>query len=115
LKEKNYRDGSRQCPCLVHKITSVPAVVWQVAAANDQVEVLAVLLEYGANLNLRNNVGWTALHQVGTAANDQVEVLAVLMEYGANRNFRNNVGWTALHRIGSGFKGSLPRDFSTSG
>ncbi len=41
---------------------------WQVAAANDQVEVLAVLLEYGANINLRNNVGWTALHQVGTAA-----------------------------------------------
>jgi ankyrin repeat protein len=36
----------------------------QVAAANDQVDVLYVLLEYGANIDLQNSVGWTALHQV---------------------------------------------------
>ena len=36
------------------------------AAANDQVDVLEILVEFGANVNLQNSVGWTALHQVNS-------------------------------------------------
>jgi ankyrin repeat protein len=51
------------------------------AARSGWVDVCRALIEYGADLNTRDEEGWTALHKA--ARNGHVETVALLIEHGA--------------------------------
>ena len=53
------------------------------------------MLKRGANVNAKNNKGWTPLHQ--TAFEDAFATAEVLLKQGANVNAKSPEGWTPLH------------------
>ena len=55
---------------------------------------LRLLLEHGADINVQNRVGRTALHRA--SFNGALEVVRVLLEHGADVEAKNIVGETAL-------------------
>ncbi|WP_371219670.1 ankyrin repeat domain-containing protein [Orientia tsutsugamushi] len=65
--------------------------------STESLKIAQALLTHGANVNLQDKDGNTALHY---AANDfhHLEVTEILLNHGANVNAQNNVGDTALHR-----------------
>ncbi|XP_015273446.1 PREDICTED: E3 ubiquitin-protein ligase MIB2 [Gekko japonicus] len=74
----------------------------QVASYLGQVEVVKVLLQAHASINLRDEEGDTALHYA--AFGNQAEVARVLVSKGANPDLLNNVKCTALYiAVNKGF------------
>ena len=66
------------------------------AAENgDLAEVKRLVVYCGVNPNIRDNYGWTPLHEA--ALNGHREVVEFLLERGVDPNVRNNDGWTPLH------------------
>ena len=65
------------------------------AAENNHVALVRLLLEYGARLNVRSDGGWTALHNA--ADRGHVEVASLLLECKAEVNAGTSSGMTALH------------------
>ena len=61
-------------------------------------KTVQMLLENGADPNLKNNAGWTALmlaaRNCGTESTENI--VQMLLENGADPNLKNNNGWTAL-------------------
>jgi len=66
----------------------------QVAAANDQLGVLKLLVKYHANINQTNNVGWTPLLQA--CWHGHTNIAQYLIEQGVDVNKRNKYGASAL-------------------
>ena len=69
-------------------------VVRLLASAAGHVEVVRLLLEAGANGNLADSSGTTAL--MLASATGRVELVRLLLEAGADRNLVNEDGLTAL-------------------
>lgn len=72
------------------------------AARLRQLEALKLLLQYGANINIRDASGATALHKaVGTLSIsydcENVEVVQYLLNNGADPGAKDNLGTTPLH------------------
>ena len=57
--------------------------------------MLKHLVSLGANVNAKNNNGYTPLHEAAT--NPNVNVLKYLVGKGANLDIKNNWGMTPLH------------------
>lgn len=69
------------------------SLVFQAVLANWK-EILERLLEYGPDLNLRDKLGYSALHYA--AQNYVVDLAELLIEKGAEVDCRNNSGATPL-------------------
>jgi ankyrin repeat protein len=65
------------------------------AAANGHVEIARLLIQNGAEVNVRSNYGNTPLHLA--AIRGQVDVLHLLVENDADLEAQNNYGQRALH------------------
>ena len=62
---------------------------------NGKLDCVKALIEAGADLNAKENDGWTALHLA--ACNGKLDCVKALIEAGADLNAKDNDGWTALH------------------
>ena len=58
-------------------------------------EIVQHMIDKGANINERNEDGWTPL-MFASADNSNPEVIATLLQNGANINDRDEYGWTPL-------------------
>ena len=61
---------------------------------NGHHQVMELLLKEGADVNIQNNDGWTALMIASDDGHHQV--VELLLKEGADVNIQNNNGWTAL-------------------
>ena len=59
--------------------------------------VVQLLLENGADVNLQNKSGKTALHLIKWWSDESNQILELLLQAGANANAKNNDGQTAFH------------------
>ena len=67
------------------------------SAYNSVPEVVATLLQAGADFNSRTKDGWTAL-MVAAARSTNPEVVSILLNAGVNINAKDKDGLTALMR-----------------
>ena len=80
------------------------------AAGSCQFDVLKALVDHGADLNIRDNDGYTALmlacgFSPGGHGDD---IVRYLLDHGANPSDGNNDGWTAAHwAAANGYSKSL--------
>jgi ankyrin repeat protein len=63
------------------------------ASSNGYVQVMELLLKAGANVNLKNNYGGTALIHASNKGHDKV--VNLLLKAGADANLHDKSGWTA--------------------
>lgn len=84
-------------------LASTRQVIHQSASSlpsRESLNIAQALLNHGANVNLQDEDGNTALHH---AVNHfyHLEIAEMLLNYGANVNVQSNTGDTALHRAAS--------------
>ena len=65
------------------------------ACKNGNIDLVKKLLSYGADVNAKNNDGWTPLHYA--SRNGHTEIVKLLLEHGVDVNCKNNNGYTPLH------------------
>ena len=65
-----------------------------IAATNGHVGLVKLLLEYGADPNMRNFDGVTALHNA--IFEEQVDIVKLLLQHDADPNIRDRVGNTPM-------------------
>jgi len=75
----------------VHEATAWTPL--HIAVNRDQLETAALLLERGADIEARDQNGWTPLHMA-----DSPEAVAFLVEHGADVNAVDDSGFTPLGR-----------------
>jgi hypothetical protein len=65
---------------------------------DSNIETVKLLLEHGANPNLKDIDRWTALMMASRHSNNDsnIETVKLLLEHGLNPNLKDNDGWTAL-------------------
>jgi hypothetical protein len=76
------------------------------AASFGQNGTTSLLIEAGADLEVKNNEGSTALHTAAFLCREKI--VKVLLAKGADRNARNNAGSTALDSVGGPFDDVKP-------
>ena len=76
------------------------------AASFGQNETASLLIEAGADLEVKNNEGSTALHTAAFLCREKI--VKALLAKGADRNARNNAGSTALDSVGGPFDDVKP-------
>ena len=75
-----------------------------IVAVYDRIEIAKILIENGANINLKTKKGITPLH-AATSGTGSGDVARLLIELGVNVNFQDNEGNTPLHKTASGYTG----------
>ena len=70
------------------------SIMLSIAALMGHTEIVALLLEHGADVNAKSRDGGTALH--AAAFLGRVEAVILLLEHGADTTLRNNMGSTAI-------------------
>ena len=64
---------------------------------SDNTKLAKLLIENGADIKLRNNKGNTALHEA--VAKNNIKTVELLIDKGVDVNVRNNFGQTPLHKV----------------
>ncbi len=67
----------------------------RIAASVGNIEAVKQHLAAGANVNAKDDDGWTPLH--GAAYEDQKEIAELLIAKGADVNAKDDGSWTSLH------------------
>ena len=70
------------------------ALIW--ASSRGHRETASLLLDRGADINLKNNDGETALMEASSSGH--TEIVSLLLDRGADVNVKDNDGGTALVR-----------------
>ena len=70
------------------------ATALHIAARKGNIEIIKILVNNGADLNIKDNEGWTPLMRA--ASNNNSEIVSELIAKGANANLKNNLGQTAI-------------------
>ena len=71
-----------------------PEELWEMVR-NGDINDVKLLLGKGADINTKDNDGWTALHYA--TRHQTTEMAQLLLDRGADINAKDNDGWTALH------------------
>jgi len=79
----------------VHEKNEEGETPLHIASNQGQIELVASLIERGAELNTANNLGYTPLHYAASKCNK--EIVRMLIDNGANVNSRSDFGYTPLH------------------
>ena len=74
-------------------------MAYHTTSVYQQLSVIRLLLEYGADPNIQNGYGRTPLHHA--ASSGIIEIVKELLDYGADPNVPNNNRWTPLHEANS--------------
>ena len=90
---KNYIDSGYDLNIKEDEYDCTPLIY---ATKYKRVEIIKLLLNAGADTNIQNNVGDTALI---IAAYDNIEIVKLLLSVGADINKQNKYGNTALIRV----------------
>jgi len=89
----------------VNKLDSAKNTALHWAAGAGKTNVMQVLIQYGANLNLQNIIGDTPLHRA--TWRDQPDSVKLLLDSGADFTIRNKQGKKALELARSSSVGAL--------
>ena len=77
-----------------------------------RLEEVQMLIEYNADIHIRDNAGETPLHAAASRRDrDQINIMQVLLNHGANPNARDNSNSTPLHHSSwsaDRFRGGTP-------
>ena len=65
------------------------------AAWKDSLDVATLLIDRGADIEAKDNNGWTPLH--GAAVDNSLAVARLLIDHGADIDAKDDNGWTPLH------------------
>lgn len=78
-------------------------------------DIVKVLIEHGANVNIKDGFGWVPLHSAASMGNflyccfqtknkikfynnpGHADVVELLIKEHSNVNARNDIGWTPIH------------------
>jgi ankyrin repeat protein len=74
-----------------------PSTILSLAAMSNQLEMLQLILDTGAHINERDNLGYTALLEASLNANP--EMVTCLLDHGADLNLGNYAGLTPLMAV----------------
>ena len=66
------------------------------AASDHRADIVEILLRHGADVEIRDDNGETALHWATGGSLNNVKVVELLLSHGADVNAKDNRGWTAL-------------------
>lgn len=81
--------------CKVNATTSDGCTAAYFAAFQGSDDILRVLIDFGANINLASSKNISPLHRA--VSGNRVETVKFLLEHGANVNHADDAGRTALH------------------
>uniref|UniRef100_A0A2M4AY19 Putative fetal globin-inducing factor n=1 Tax=Anopheles triannulatus TaxID=58253 RepID=A0A2M4AY19_9DIPT len=84
-----------QKPAVVHAIDRDGYTVLHKACYNNNLPMIRLALQYGADVHARTNMGWTALHSACKWNN--AGAAALLLQFGADANARSDGDQTPLH------------------
>ncbi len=84
-----------------------------IAALYGQTEAAKLLIEEGANINARNDVGGTALHNAAFFCHNRI--VKLLLSKGADVNAKNNRGETPLYTVAGEWSQELERFYKWIG
>jgi len=102
----DMQDCNGQTP-LIHAISltyTIKESPWE--RSHNHPEIVQMLLDKGANPNLPDKFGKTALHHA-VSIRPKPKVINMLLEKGANINLQCKSGWTALHIAAQGSKSKI--------
>lgn len=85
----NFKDN---CGDAMWASTGNTALIW--ASGNGDVDMVQLLIDNGADINIKNKDGYTAL--IWASSEGHLDVVRLLLDAGANANIKDNWGNTAL-------------------
>ena len=115
LTETNILEALLDAGAKVDAIESgdVRATPLAVAAYQNKVSAVEILLKHGANPNVRNPDGYTPLHLAAIQLADR-KIFELLLDHHANPNVRNNQGKTPLDYLKEKIASASPAAQSTA-
>ncbi|MCZ0933528.1 MAG: ankyrin repeat domain-containing protein [Oligoflexia bacterium] len=103
-KELNPLDLKLSSILFSHKFKKDESILSIHKFKKDEINKIKLLLDQGADANVKNHNGWTALHILSHLSavsaitrEEQAELAKAFLDRGADVNAKTKNGWTALH------------------